>query len=128
MKVTRFIVVTHTRPFYGPLDFFQDCPSEPVSGFIGTGDIECQWHQRGHMQICTSPQTDHAYTPPVSFLQAGCPSCCQTNSIKALKAMTVVTVGEYLRSWESNTISFWQYCSDGHRTSLLYVLMCICVC
>jgi len=38
-------------------------------------------------QVCTSLQTDnYASTPPVSFLQAGCPSCRPTNSIKALKA------------------------------------------
>jgi len=48
---------------------------------------EWQWHQLGHMQVCTLLQTDnHASTPPVSFLQAGCPSCCPTNSVKALKA------------------------------------------
>jgi len=46
-----------------------------------------QWHQLGHMQVCTSLQTlNHASTPPLSFLQAGCPSCRPTNSIKALKA------------------------------------------
>ena len=40
-----------------------------------------------HVQVCTSLQTDnHAHTPPLSFLQAGCPSCRPTNSIKALKA------------------------------------------
>jgi len=40
------------------------------------------------MQVCTSLQTDnHASTPPLSFLQAGCPSCCPTNSVKALKAL-----------------------------------------
>jgi len=39
------------------------------------------------MQVCTSLQTDnHASTPPLCFLQAGCPSCRPTNSIKALKA------------------------------------------
>ena len=39
------------------------------------------------MQVCTSLQTDnHASTPPVSFLQAGCPSCRPTKSVKALKA------------------------------------------
>jgi len=39
------------------------------------------------MQICTSPQTDnHASIPPFNFLQARCPSCCSTNSVKALKA------------------------------------------
>jgi len=41
-----------------------------------------------HMQIiCTSLQTDnHASTSPLSFLQAGCPSCRPTSSVKALKA------------------------------------------
>ena len=39
------------------------------------------------MQVCISLQTDnHASTSPLSFLQAGCPSCYPTNSIKALKA------------------------------------------
>jgi len=40
------------------------------------------------MQVCTSLQADnHASTPPLSFLQAGCPSCRPTNSVKALKAL-----------------------------------------
>ena len=31
-------------------------------------DSEWQWHQLGHMQVCTSLQTDnHASTPPLSF-------------------------------------------------------------
>ena len=39
------------------------------------------------MQVCTALQTyNHASTPPLSFLQAGCPSCRPTNSVKALKA------------------------------------------
>jgi len=39
------------------------------------------------MQVCTSLQTDnHTSTLPLSFLQAGCPSCRPTNSSKALKA------------------------------------------
>jgi len=39
------------------------------------------------MQVCTSLQTDNdASTPPLSILQAGCPSCRPTNSVKALKA------------------------------------------
>jgi len=41
-----------------------------------------QWHQLGHMQVCTLLQIDnHASIPP--FLQVGCPSCRPTNSIKA---------------------------------------------
>ena len=55
--------------------------------FTEARDSEWQWHQLGHMQVCTSLQTDsHASTPPLSFLQAGCPSCHPTNSVKALKA------------------------------------------
>jgi len=51
-------------------------------------DSEWQWHQLGHMQVCTSFQTDnHASTSPLSFLQAGWPSCRPTNSVKALKAI-----------------------------------------
>jgi len=41
------------------------------------------------MQASTLLQTDnHTSTPPLSFLQAGCPSCRPTNSVKALKEKT----------------------------------------
>jgi len=51
------------------------------------------------MQVCTSLQTDnHASTPPLSFLQAGCPSCRPTNSVKALKAQTAHTVYYHIYS------------------------------
>jgi len=52
------------------------------------------------MQVCTSLQTDnHASTPPLSFLQAGCPSCRPTNSVKALKALI-----EYVNQQKKFTI------------------------
>jgi len=55
--------------------------------FTEARDSEWQWHQLGHMQVCTSLQTDNHATPHNSvFLQAGCPSCHLTNSIKVLKA------------------------------------------
>jgi len=55
--------------------------------FTEARDSEWQWHQLDHMQVCTSLQTDnHASSPPLSFLQAGCPSCRLTNSVNALKA------------------------------------------
>jgi len=54
--------------------------------FTEARDSEWQWHQLGHMQVCTSLQTDnHASTQPLQFLQAGCLSCRPTNSVKALK-------------------------------------------
>ena len=55
--------------------------------FTEARDSEWQWQQLGRMQVSTSLQTDnHASTPPLSFLQAGCPSCRPPNSVKALKA------------------------------------------
>jgi len=36
--------------------------------FTEARDSEWQWHQLGHMHVCTSLQTDnHASTPPLSF-------------------------------------------------------------
>jgi len=47
------------------------------------------------MQVCTLLQSDnHASTPPLSFLQAGCPSCRPTNSVKALKAFPKIRESE----------------------------------
>ena len=49
---------------------------KPIDGslildFTEARDSEWQWHQLGHMQVCTSLQTDnHARTPPLSFVQA----------------------------------------------------------
>ena len=55
--------------------------------FTEARDSEWQWHQLGHMQFFTSLKTvNHESTPPLSFLQAVCPSCRPTNSVKALKA------------------------------------------
>jgi len=46
-------------------------------------DSEWQWHLLGHIQVCTLLRTDnHTSTPPLCFLQAGCPSCRPTNSVE----------------------------------------------
>ena len=42
--------------------------------FTGARDSEWQWHQLGHMQFCTSLQTDnHASTPPLKFFTGRMP-------------------------------------------------------
>jgi len=68
------------------------------------------WHQLDHMQIiCTLLQTDnHSEQRPAGWsvcqittqiLQAGCPSCRPTNSVKALKAnLFGITKGKTLRA------------------------------
>jgi len=58
------------------------------------------------MQVCTSHQTDnHATTPPLSFLQAGCPSCRPTNSVKALKAFVVAVVRQLTKKSSRGKLS-----------------------
>jgi len=82
---------THTHPFNGPwsgttrVSRYQK--GKTNLDFTEVRDSEWQWYQLGHMQVCTSLQIDnHTSTPLLSFLQAGCPFCRPTNSVKALKA------------------------------------------
>ena len=85
------IIYTHTHPFNGPFSrttlVGQYQKGKTNLDFTEARDSEWQWHQLGHMQVYTSFQTDnHTSTSPLSFLQAECPSCRPTNSVKALKA------------------------------------------
>ena len=82
---------THTPAFNGPLSrttrVSRYQKGKTNLDFTKARDSEWQWHQLGHMQVCISLQTDNnVSTSPLSFLQAGCPSCHPTNSVKALKA------------------------------------------
>jgi len=94
------------------------------SGFTETRDSEWQWHQLSHMQVCTSLQTDnHASTPSLSFLQARCPSCHPTNSVKALKAQqsTEGATGKgwlKLQEWTLTKDKKWHgHCRSGQWRS-----------
>ena len=85
-------ITAHTHPFNGPFSRTTRVgryqKGKTNLDFTEARDREWQWHQLGHMQVCTSLQADnHASTSPLSFLQAGCPSCHPTNSVKALKAL-----------------------------------------
>ena len=82
---------THTHPFNGAFSGTTQVSryqkGKTNLDFTEARESEWQWHQLGHMQVCTSLQTDnHASASQLSFLQAGCPSCRPTNSVKALKA------------------------------------------
>ena len=63
---------THTHTFYGPFSGTTQVSryqkSKTNLDFPEARDSEWQWHQLGHMQVCTSLQTDnHASTPPLIF-------------------------------------------------------------
>jgi len=80
------ITITHTHLFNGPLSgttrMSQYQKGKTNQDFTDARDSEWQWHQLGHMQVCTSLQADnHASTPPLSFLQAGCPSSHPTKTV-----------------------------------------------
>jgi len=64
----------HTHLFNGPLSettrVSRYQKGKTNLHFTEARDSEWQWHQLGHMQVCTSLQRDnHASTPPLSFLQ-----------------------------------------------------------
>jgi len=89
--LAKLIFQDHTHPFNGHLSgttrVSQYQKGKTSLDFTEARDSEWQWHQLVHMQVCTSLQTDnHTSTPTLSFLQAGCPSCRPTNTVKALKA------------------------------------------
>jgi len=79
------------HPFNGPLSGTTQVSRHQKGksdlDFTEARDSERQWNPLGHMQACTPLQADnHTSTPLLSFfLQAGCPSCRPTNSVKALK-------------------------------------------
>jgi len=105
--------------------------------FTEARDSEWQWHQLGRMQVCTSLHTDnHANTSPLSFLQAGCPSCRPTNSLKALKAVIYLLTGSkraqsemvMLRLFKSYCLTFVLYATEVmqlSKHSLKLLIFCV---
>ena len=93
-SVTYLLIMHHTRLtafFSGTTQVSRYQKGKTNLDFTEARDSEWQWHQLGRMQVCTSLQTDnHTSTPPLSFLQTGCPSCRPTNSVKALKEMMMM--------------------------------------
>ena len=68
----------HTHPFNGPFSgttrVSRYQKGKTNLDFTEARDSEWQWHQLGHMQVCTSLQTDnHARTPPLSFFTGRMP-------------------------------------------------------
>ena len=69
---------THTHTFNGPLSGTNQVSryqkGKTSLDFTEARDSEWQWHQLGHMQVCTLLQIDnHASTPPLSFLTGRIP-------------------------------------------------------
>ena len=110
---------THTHLFNGPLSR-NTWVSRYQNGktnldFTEARDSEWQWHQLGHMQVCTLLQPDnHSSTPPLSFLQARCHSCHPANSIKAQKAQFCMFKSKYIVSYHLGSLTLFAiwFCDD----------------
>jgi len=100
LKAFYYVNSTHTHPFNSPFSgttlVSQYQKGKTNLDFTEAGDSEWQWHQ----QICKSASRSRQITMPVphhsSFLQAGCPSCRPTNSVKALKVFYYVNKFYYI--------------------------------
>ena len=67
------VELLHTHPFNGPFSgttrVSQYQKGKTNLDFTEARDSEWQWHQLGHMQVCTLFQTDnHSSTPPLELL------------------------------------------------------------
>ena len=119
----------HTHPFNGPFSRTTQVSryqkGKTNLDFTESRDSEWQWHQLEHMQVCTSLQTDnHANTPPLSFLQAGCPSCRPTNSVNALVCVTMINFVENLPCyWELKVFQLIAHFIFARKT---VDLLCVC--
>ena len=97
---------THTHPFNSPLSgttqVSQYQKGKTNLDFTGARDSERQWYQLGHMQVCTSLQTDnHASTSLLKFFTGRMPFLppnqqCQSTEGKVkniqMRMKTVLTI------------------------------------
>ena len=64
--------------------------------FTGARESEWQWHQLGHMQACTSLQTDnHASTPPLCFFTGRMPFLPPNQQRQSTEGNTFVIIVLY---------------------------------
>jgi len=103
--------ITHTHPFNGPFSGTTSVgryqKGKTNLDFTEARDSGISW------AICKSAPRSRQITTPAPhhsvFLQAGCPSCRPTNSVKALKAIIVMQLGCVLwsrRVWtEANDVN-----------------------
>ena len=88
--------------------------------FTEARDTEWQWHQLGHTVRKSAPRSRQKTTPaphPLSFLQAECPSCRPTNSVKAkykIKALFKDFQGPKLHFSSTKIIDNKTYPRCGH--------------
>ena len=96
---------TCTHPFNGPLygttwvSWYQK--GQTNLDFTEARDSEWQWQQLGHMQVCTSRQTDnHTSTPPLSFYR---PDALPAAQPTVSKHWNLANLKTKYQTWMRNT-------------------------
>ena len=90
---------THTHTFNGPLSrttwVSRYQKGKTNLDFTEARDSEWQWHQLGHIQVCTLFQTDnHTSTPPLNFYRPDALPAAQP------------TASEHWRPWPFPTLKY----------------------
>ena len=93
----RTYVHTHTHTFNGPFSGTTQVSryqkGKTGLDFTEAREREWQWHQLGHMQVCTSLQTDnHASTPPLSFYRPDALPVAQPTASKHWRPSTCTVI------------------------------------
>ena len=98
-------IYTHNRlTAFGTTRVSQYQKGKTNLDFTEARDSEWQWHQLGHMQVCTSLQTDnHASTPPLSFYRPDTLHAAQPTASKHWRQYINIHTYKFIqrqKSWE----------------------------
>jgi len=81
LSALEFSTLTTRLPSHPEVSRYQKAKTN--QDFTEARDSEWQWHQLGHMQVCTSLQTDnHASTPLLSFYRPDALPAAQPTALK----------------------------------------------
>ena len=87
----------HAHPFNGPFSVTTRVgryqKGKTNLEFTEARDSEWQWHQLGHMQVCTLLQTDnHASTPPLKFFTGRMPFLLPNQQRQSTEGQIVIII------------------------------------
>ena len=86
--------------------------------FTEAKDSEWQWHQPGHMQVCTLLQTDnHTSTPPLVFFTGQMPFLSPNQQRQSTEGSIRTYNVHIIVSWKS-AISAWAFASGDIRPDI----------
>ena len=128
-------VHTHTHQFNGPFSGttrvgqYQKGKTNLVFtlDYTEARDSEWQWHQLGHMQICTLLQTDnHASTPPLSFFfRPDALPATQSTASKHWRPQVDLYSGHKTVEWSAYTNSMQLWFAECQTSYIVFVRFCV---